>query len=112
MLLAYQSLVLMVAFIIILVIFTMNIMIPSKGTPVEKLILLATMFAVVLPIMFIKIYSVQCMIDGNCNTFTWIIASAAILLALIYLGLFLKKMIDKKKELDSSVSLPGDQTHS
>lgn len=110
--LAHQSLVLMVAFMIILVIFTMNILIPSKGSPFEKLILLATMFAVVLPIMFIKVYSVQCMIYGNCNTFSWIIAGAAMLLALLYLGLFLKKMIDKKKELDSTVHLPGEQTHS
>lgn len=110
--LAHQSLVLMVAFLVILVIFTMNIMIPSKGTPIEKLILLATMFAVVLPIMFIKIYSVQCMINGNCNTFTWIIASAAMLLALVYLGLFLKKMMDKKRDLDLSVHLPGDEAHS
>lgn len=110
--LAYQSLVLMIAFMIILVIFVMNIMIPSKGTPVEKLILLATMFAVVLPIMFLKVYSVQCMINGNCNTYTWIIASAAMLLALVYLALFLKKMMDKKKELDLSVHLPGDQAHS
>lgn len=110
--LAYQSLVLAVAFLIILVIFTMNIMIPSKGTPVEKLILLATMFAVVLPIMFIKVYSVQCMIDGNCNTYTWIIASLAMFLAIIYLGVFLKKMVDKKKELDSSIHFPGDEVHS
>lgn len=110
--LAYQSLVLMIAFMIMLVIFVMNIMIPSKGTPVEKLILLATMFAVVLPIMFLKVYSVQCMINGNCNKYTWIIASAAMLLALVYLALFLKKMMDKKKELDLSVHLPGDQAHS
>mgnify|MGYP006275842617 CR=1 FL=1 len=107
--LTHQSLVLAVAFIIMIIVFIMNVLLPSKGSKYDKFIVIAIALVVILPLMIIKVYAMQCMIYGNCMAFTWMIAAAAMVLALTYLGMFIHTMIKKKQELDKvNYTLPTE----
>lgn len=52
---------------------------------------------VILPVALIQAYSVQCMVTGGCERFVWIIVGVAVLLTLIYAGLFIYKILKQKQ---------------
>ncbi len=100
-----QALLISIAFIIIAIVFIMNVILPSKSTKSDKMILLTILFVVIIPLMFLKVYMVQCMIHGNCTLLTWILAYIAIILAFVYLLFFIRKMLKKKEELDYLIQI-------
>lgn len=57
----------------------------SKVTTIMKNVSAMLMFVV---IMVIQIYSVNCMVYGNCIAWTWILTAFAILGTLAYIGFF------------------------
>jgi uncharacterized membrane protein len=83
-----------------LVVFVINILIPSTTSTYEKAIVLATVVVVIIPLIILKIYMVQCMIYGNCYALTWVISGIAALFCLSYVTMFIMKIIKKKKDLD------------
>ena len=96
-----QSLAIGIAFIIITIVFILNtVIIRDLKTPstYENLIMLALLFVVIVPIIFMQVYVTQCMIHGGCNYFATAIAIMSLLLAIIYLIMFIIKMYKKKKE--------------
>ena len=99
--LTIQSVIIGISFIIIAIIFMLNVIVlPSVQSSIyDKMIILAVFLAVIIPLMLINIYVNQCMINGGCNTFSSAIATIAIILALLYMALFVIKMIKKKREL-------------
>ena len=63
-----------------------------------KLCMILAILFVLLPLALIQVYSVQCMLEGNCDRFVWIFVGIAVVLTLVYIGLFVYKIIKQKRE--------------
>jgi hypothetical protein len=93
-----QALTLCVALFIFLLIFIM------KTVLMKEYKILAIGVLIILPIIVLKIYTVQCIINGNCIVYGWVLAGLALFVAVVYTALFINKIIKNKQKNDIMLS--------
>lgn len=96
-----QALVLLVCNFVIFILLFANILIPKSRNQQNndsKIARLLLLFIVVLPIMVLSIYSLNCMIVGQCTHLSWAVATVAILVCILYIIGFIMAILKKKKQ--------------
>lgn len=101
--LSNQALTILVCNFIIFVLLLANTFIPRKSPSdsekrMSKSGSFIVLFFLVLPFMLLSVYSVNCMIVGQCTTWTWILSALVICVAFLYIVGFVQMIIIKKKE--------------
>ena len=97
MILQTQSIVLLVCNLIIFVLVGANVLINKKENAPSWLLTLILLVMIVLPIMIVQVYSLDCMFTGDCRAWSWTLATAAIVVTLIYIVGFISMIIKLKK---------------
>lgn len=92
-----------ICFIIILIIMILNVFLPTK-TPKSmfdksNLLIILVIVFFLFPISLVKLYAVNCMLEGNCNLFVYILQGILIFITLIYIILFFMKLVKQRKAL-------------
>lgn len=101
--LSNQALTILICNFVIFILLLANTFIPRKNpSDAEKRMSRSgsfiVLFLLVLPFMLLSVYSVNCMIVGQCTTWTWILSAFVILIAFLYIVGFIQMIIIKKKE--------------
>jgi len=81
MIISKQAIILMVCNFIVLMLLLLNTLITKTPNRVAILIVL---FLIILPFMLLQIYSLNCMVTGECYAWTWIIATIAVVFTILY----------------------------
>lgn len=85
------------AILVILIMIT-NLFVTSKKSIFDKtkiFMFLAIVF-ISIPFAFINVYAVNCMIEGNCDIFVWILVTLSVIFTIIYILIFIYKLIKLK----------------
>lgn len=98
MLLSYQAMTILVCNFVIFILLLANTFIPRKDQTISKTSSFLVLFLLVLPFMILSVYSVNCMIVGQCTTWSWIISAFVIFIAVLYIIGFIQMILIKKKE--------------
>lgn len=101
--LSNQALTILICNFIIFILLLANTFIPRKSASDAEKRMTKTgsfivLFLLVLPFMLLSVYSVNCMIVGQCTTWTWIISAFVIFVAFLYIIGFIQMIMIKKKE--------------
>jgi hypothetical protein len=99
--LSNQAMTILVCNFIIFILLLANIFIPrndSSQKRMSKTGSFVVLFLLVLPFMILSVYSVNCMIVGQCTTWSWILSGLVIIAAILYIIGFIQMIIIKKKE--------------
>lgn len=88
--------------VIVFLILAANVILPSdKDDPSifnkTKIGILLTLVFMVLPLIFVKLYAVNCMLEGNCDTLVWILVAISTICTLVYVIAFVLKVIKFKR---------------
>jgi len=62
-----------------------------------KFYLLLVIILVVFPLALVHLYAVNCMLEGNCVIFTWVIVAITLILTIAYIVSFIYGLIKIKK---------------
>lgn len=96
-----QTIAIGVCSLIILCIMVINTFTQSKTKSVfdrTNLLVIGIIFVFVLPMTLVKLYAVNCMLEGNCDLLVNVLVAVAIITTLIYVVLFISKVIRQKKK--------------
>lgn len=96
-----QTIAIGICSLIILCIMIINTFTQSKDKSVfdkANIVVIGVIFVVILPLTLVKLYAVNCMLEGNCDLLVNILVGAAIVITLIYLIMFISKVIKQKKK--------------
>lgn len=100
--LSTQALVLLICNFVIFVLLFASILIPrSRDQPKQndaKVARIILLFVIILPLMVLSIYALNCMIVGQCTGFAWSLSAIAILIAILYIIGFIMAILKKKKQ--------------
>jgi uncharacterized membrane protein YdjX (TVP38/TMEM64 family) len=55
-------------------------------------------FFIILPMVFVHLYAVNCMLEGNCNGFVWVLVGLSVLFTILYVVSFVIKMVKQKRQ--------------
>ncbi len=95
-----QTIVMGICFTIIILIMIINVFIPKKnGDSIfdkSKFIILLVVIFFLLPISLVKLYAVNCMLEGNCNMFVYILEVVLIIITFVYVIMFIMKIYKRK----------------
>ena len=99
-----QTIVMGACFIIIIAIMILNVFLPTKESSKtlfdkSNFIILLVILFVLLPISLVKLYAVNCMLEGNCNLFVYILEFMLIAITLGYVIMFIMKILKHKKQI-------------
>lgn len=88
--------------LVVIIVMLTNAFIPSNKsitTLFDKSTVYVILFIVffVLPFTLIKLYAVNCMLEGNCDVFVNILVGIAIAVTVSYVVMFLVKVIKQKR---------------
>lgn len=98
-----QSVLISIAFAVMLIVFVLNNIVPSKTSARDKMVIGLFVLMVVVPLMILKVFVLHCMTYGDCNTLAWLIAGVAAVLSIIYLVAFLTRVTTKRKQDDEEI---------
>jgi len=93
MLVSKQAIILMICNFIVFMLLLSNTFISKIP---NRTAILLVLFLLILPFMLLQIYSLNCMVTGECYTWTWIIAAIAVVFTILYVIGFII-MIKKMK---------------
>ena len=99
-----QTVIIGICSIIIFLILISNLLVPSlkeeKKSIFDKSIIITLLifFFIILPLILVKLYAVNCMLEGNCDGFVWFLVLISILITLFYIFLFVKKIYQLKQK--------------
>lgn len=65
----------------------------------SNLLIILVIVFFLFPISLVKLYAVNCMLEGNCNLFVYILQGILIFITLIYIILFFMKLVKQRKAL-------------
>lgn len=92
-----------VCFIIILVIMILNVFLPKKTTKSmfdkSNLLILLVIVFFLFPISLVKLYAVNCMLEGNCDILVYVLEGILIFITFVYVVLFMLKVIKQRKAI-------------
>jgi energy-converting hydrogenase Eha subunit A len=96
--LSYQAIVLMLCNFIIFMLMFINVFIPKKNkdSPSKTAITLVLLF-IILPVMALQVYSLNCMVTGECHAWSWILSAIAGIFTILYVIGFVAMIIKLKK---------------
>lgn len=97
--LAAQSVALGASLFVVLLVALLSVALPSESKASQKVALAGAILAVAIPVIFVKVYAMQCVVYGNCDRFAWIVSGAAIALALAYAALFVYRLRRSRDQL-------------
>lgn len=63
-----------------------------------KIMTLLVALLVFLPVVFIQAYSINCMVEGNCNIFSWIVTAIIIIFSLLYVVVAIRSIYLVRKQ--------------
>ena len=69
----------------------------EKRTLVAKIGISVIVLIVLIPIVFMQVYSLNCMVSGDCKMWSWTLASVAVLITQVYIIGFISMIIRMKK---------------
>lgn len=111
--LAPQTIALIVVNVILLITFIIGVVVVNKskknnedGTQDSKIMILAKnlgVFALFIIIMCAQGYSVNCMVFGNCATWSWVVASVIMCASFVHMGMLVYVIL---KTLQSQAAYP------
>lgn len=102
-----QTIIIGICIIITLLLAISNLFIPTNNQDKQsiftrtKFYLLLVMLLVIFPLAIVHLYAVNCMLEGNCELFTWIIAALVIISTILYTGGFIYRLVKLKKTITS-----------
>lgn len=94
MIISKQAIILMICNFIVFMLLLLNTFITK--TP-SRIYIIIVLFFIILPFMLLQIYSLNCMVTGECYAWSWIIAYIAIAFTVLYVIGFIV-MIRKLKQ--------------
>ena len=100
-----QAIVISIAFIVVLIVFALNILVSKQSSSKDKLMVFLFIISVIIPLMVLKVCVVQCMINGDCQKLAWFISGVAVIIAMMYLVTFVLKIAIKKKAEEKDMLL-------
>lgn len=97
-----ESIVMGTCFVLILIIVIINAFITS----IKKIKYWLLILGILVPVMFLCVYTTNCTVYGNCNALATIYAVLTVIFTFVYIGLFVYKLvkIKKCKEEESSIN--------
>jgi hypothetical protein len=102
-----QTIIIGVCFVIVLLIMLVNSLLPQKKQDTtldrSKILITLAILLTFLPIALIKLYSVNCMLEGNCHVLVWVYVAIWVLLTAAYTGAFILKAIKTKKTQQEAI---------
>lgn len=99
-----QTIIIGICIIITLLLAISNLFIPQDKESIftkTKFYLLLIMLLVIFPLAIVHLYAVNCMLEGNCELFTWIIVALVIISTIVYVGGFIYRLVKLKKTITS-----------
>lgn len=93
-----QSIVVGACIIVCLLVLFTNSILNQSSSAKDKAIAFLVLFFVGIPLLILKVYTVNCIVLGSCDMYGWILASIAIVVTLAYLGLFVYRIVVKKEQ--------------
>lgn len=93
--LSKQGLVLLVCNMIVFIMIVANIFVSKKSNWVMSLFLLCVL---IIPIMAIQVYSLNCMVTGDCRLWSWTLVAFVIVFTLLYIIGFLSMIVKMKQD--------------
>ena len=100
MILPKQTLVLLVCNIVIFILIVSNMFLGKNKNWFLSIVLL---IALIVPIMLMQLYSVNCMVTGDCNSWSWFLVAVAVLCTLVYIIGFINSIINLKKNTGPTI---------
>lgn len=98
-----QTIIIGICSFIIVLLMIVNTFLPSNKETRQKVfnatkfyVILAILF-IIIPIVLVHLYAVNCMLEGNCNTFVWVLVGLSVFFTLLYLVMFVIKALRHKK---------------
>ena len=103
-----QTLVIGFCAVIVIIIMLINAFIPTKKTNTslfDKSTVLVVLAIIVfmLPMTVVKLYAVNCMLEGNCNVLVNVLVGLAVLMTSCYVFLFIFKIVKQRKGVNAAV---------
>lgn len=100
-----QTIIIGICIIITLLLAISNLFIPTPGLPSDanqiftkaKFFMLLILLLFVFPFALLQLYAVNCMLEGNCVIFTWIIVAFTLIYTVFYIGSFIYNLVNLKK---------------
>lgn len=89
-----QAIILSICNLIIFMLMFINVFISKQKS---KIVVILGLIFIVIPIMIIQIYSLNCMVTGSCTVWSWTLSAIAIIFTLIYVIGFIIMIIKLKK---------------
>jgi len=103
-----QSIIITICGFIVLLIMIINIIKNKTINIVSKISMILVIICIITPLYILKIYSVNCMIDGNCVMLTWIFVILTMIFTFIYLFSFIYIILYPKKDKNENSKLNKD----
>ncbi len=99
-----ETIVIGICFVIVLLIMILNVFMPAKTAnkslfDKSNLIILLVIIFLLFPLSLVKLYAVNCMLEGNCDLFVYILEGIVIFITFIYLILFIMKLMKQKRPI-------------
>lgn len=102
-----QALVVLMCNIIIFMLLIVNVII---NTDIQaKILSIVFIIIVIIPLTIIQTYSINCMMTGNCNVFSWTLALLLVLCTIFYI-IYLINNIRKEKRIERPLKALSNDT--
>lgn len=103
--LSHQAIVLIVCNFVVFMLMFINVFIPRKNvtnTP-SKTAVSFVLLLVILPIMILQIYSLNCMVTGECYAWSWTLSVIAAIFTIIYVIGFILTIVKLKQNTGPTI---------
>jgi quinol-cytochrome oxidoreductase complex cytochrome b subunit len=103
-----QTIIIGICIIITLLLSISNLFIPKANSEKTnsmftkaKFFMLLIILLFVFPLALLQLYAVNCMLEGNCVIFTWILVIIILFYTLFYIGSFIYNLVKLRKTIAS-----------